>query len=108
MAEGESIPINMAKDTEVLDALRDHVVAPLAEAWARALAASAPVAAAAGDKPADQVEASLAPVWKEVWDKLESAEYVVSHLRFRVSHLRAKGVLPGDLREAAVLKVQGP
>lgn len=104
----ESVPINEAEDMEVLDALRDHVIVPLREAWAQALQAGAPIAAQGASMPPAQLEAALAPLWKDAWGKIESAEYIVSHLRYRINHLRGKGIMPGDIRETKLLKAGGP
>jgi hypothetical protein len=104
---GDSVPINQATDEEALDALKNHIVLPLEAAWKQASEASRLVVLAkAGKVPKEQLEAELGAVWKDVWYKFDSLDYVVGHLKTRVTRMRVKGIMPGDPREADILKVK--
>jgi hypothetical protein len=103
---GDSVPINQASDEEVMNALRVAIFTPLEEAWKKAAETTRQlVAAKSGKVSKEQLESELGVVWKDVWYKFDSLEYVVGHLKTRVTKLRAKGIVEGDPREAEILKV---
>lgn len=102
----DAVPINRASDDELFHALESGVLAPLKEEYAKAISATAGVMAQGLD--AETMKARIGPLWRDVWHKLDSADYVLGHLRTRITRLRTMGILSGDPREAEVLKVDGP
>lgn len=102
----EAVPINKASDEELFVAITEGVLSPLKEEFAKALVATAEVKGQGGD--AATMQDRIAPLWKEVWHKLDSADYVLGHIKLRVTKLRSLGILEGDPREAEVLKVAAP
>ena len=109
MAEGDHIPLERATDEQVLGALKTAVVEPLAEAWKTACAQTKMFTEAnRGRMSKDDLESAVAPMWAPVWAKLDSLEYVSSHIRSRITKARAKGILNGDPREADIFRIPPP
>jgi hypothetical protein len=102
----DSIPLHQATDDEVFDALLNHVVAPLREEWKKASAETEMVikGGAAKGLDAESLKAHISPLWRGVWQKIGSADYVIGHLKERVTRARACGILPGDPREADLFR----
>lgn len=102
----DSIPLHQATDDEVFDALVTHVIAPLRTEWAMARAGTedAIKEGAAKGLDAESLKARISPLWRGVWQKIESADYVIGHLKERVTKARSQGVLPGDPREADLFR----
>ncbi len=47
---------------------------------------------------------NTAPAWGNALDRLNFLEELVDQLQFRILHMRAHGILPGDPREKALLE----
>jgi hypothetical protein len=51
----------------------------------------------------ETMKQNVAPVWSATLDRLNFLEELVDQLQFRILHMRAHGILPGDPREKALL-----
>lgn len=51
----------------------------------------------------ETMKQNVAPVWGTTLDRLNFLEELVDQLQFRILHMRAHGILPGDPREKALL-----
>jgi hypothetical protein len=102
----EPVPINLATDEEVFNALSEHCIKPIHEEFLKAVAATSEVARQPLD--AETMKARISPLWSEVWRKLESADYVLGHIRLRISKARSIGILDGDPRERDAFRAVTP
>jgi hypothetical protein len=100
------VPINKATDQQLFAALKEAVIKPLEEEFDRAVAATDALLAKGMD--AETTKAQIPPVWKEVWHKLESADYVLGHIKTRITRARMLGIMAGDPREDGIFKVTSP
>jgi len=51
----------------------------------------------------EAMKQNVAPAWGAALDRLGFLEELVDQLQYRVLHMRAHGILPGDPRERALL-----
>lgn len=51
----------------------------------------------------EAMKQNVAPVWGAALDRLSFIEEMTDQLQYRVLHMRAHGILPGDPREKALL-----
>jgi len=51
----------------------------------------------------EAMKQNVAPVWGAALDRLNFMEEMVDQLQYRILHMRAHGILPGDPREKAML-----
>lgn len=97
----QAVSVYQATDAQIFSFFGSLLVELNAE-YAKAVAATKTLC----QEHSGNVEAmkqNVAPVWGASLDRLNFLEELVDQLQYRILHMRAHGILPGDPREKALL-----